>query len=104
MREIIDLGRYRTGGSQVFAGRERGQKVRAAARLDEIDRTDNEVEIRVPEDIYSLNSSFFLGMFGDSVRRFGETEFRRRYRFVGEDLEALINEGIREALRTTSPL
>ncbi len=89
---------------RVFAGRDRGRAVRNAAQLDAVDQADATVEVRVPDDVYSINSSFFLGMFGKSVRNLGAEEFRRRYHFVGEDLHEFVEEGIREALDTSSPL
>jgi hypothetical protein len=104
MPQVIDLNAYRTPGVRVFAGRDRGKEVRAAAGLNELDRSDELVEIRVPEDIFSVNSSFFLGMFGDSIRALGDSEFRRRFRFVGGKLDELIEDGIREALHSKSPL
>lgn len=101
----IDLDNYRSGGSQVFAGRDRGQKVREAAHLDEIDRDPGiEVDVIVPDDIFSINSSFFLGMFGPSIRAMGGDAFRRRFHFVGEDLKEIVESGIREAESTTSPI
>ncbi len=104
MPQIIDLDEYRSNDSKVFAGRERGKLARQRADLDQIDHTDTTVLVRVPEDIYSINSSFFLGMFGPSIRRFGGEEFRRRFSFEGKDIRRVIEDGIKEALRTKSPL
>lgn len=104
MTRIIDLANYRSPDVRVFAGRERGAKVREAAKVDELDGVDEVVEVRVPDDLFSVNSSFFLGMFGPSIRFLGETEFRRRYRFVGKNIQRVTEECIKEALRTGSPL
>src|SRR5438445_13599666 len=104
MTKIIDLANYRTPDVRVFAGRDRGAKVREAATVDQFDSADEDVEVRVPEDVFSINSSFFLGMFGPSIRLLKEEEFRRRYRFVGKNIQRVIDECIKEALRTGSPL
>lgn len=104
MPKHIDLDKYRSKASRVFAGRSRGEAVRTAAKLDDIDRTEEIVEVHVPEDTFSVNSSFFLGMFGGSIRTLGEDKFREKYRFVGKDVSRVFEDGVKEALRTGSPL
>src|SRR5690349_6207321 len=104
-RRVIDLATFATKGVGILAGRERGALARRHLKLDDADRTGAELEVRIPDAIISVNSSFFLGLFGESVRGLGETEFRRRYLFTGgPDAEAIQDEGIRKALRTASPL
>ena len=100
----ITLNDYRSRGGKVFAGRERGEKVRHAAQLGLLDEQDVCVTVFVPEDIFSVNSSFFLGMFGESVRRLGEEGFRAHYRFEGKDISDTVEDGIREAIASVSPL
>lgn len=100
----VKLGDYRTPGVGVLAGRERGRNVRAAARLDELDTQQEPITVLVAEDIFSVNSSFFLGMFAESIRKLGEPEFRKRYRFEGKDISRTVEDGIREALQSKSPL
>ena len=104
MPRIIDLAAYRTAGVLVFAGRDRGELVRAKARVEEADKEAEPVEVRVPEDVFGVTSSFFLGMFDKSVKRFGDDGFRKHYHFTGKDISAVLDDGIREALRTGSPL
>lgn len=101
---IVDLGDFRSGGSKVFIGRERGEHCRREARLSKADSDGVAVEIRVPLDVFSINSSFFLGMFGDSIRSLGEEVFRRRYSFTGKDVASTVEDGIREALSRSNPL
>jgi hypothetical protein len=53
----------------------------------ELTRHDNQgdhVTIQIPEDTYSINMSFFLGLFANSIRSLGKDEFCRRYRFMGD--------------------
>ena len=102
----IDLARHRSQGSHLLSGRDRGISVRADERLDDRDREKGSVTVAVPEDIYSINTSFFLGLFGPSVRKLGSREaFLGHYKFVCtplllEDVER----GIREALKKGTPL
>lgn len=104
MERVVDLDEYRTPGGRVFSGRDRGEMVRKAARLDELDLEDSTIRVVVPDDVFSVNSSFFLEMFGPSIRRLGEEEFRRRYQFEGPNLDRVMRDGIREALLKISPL
>lgn len=100
----LDLAAYRSPEVRVFAGRERGQRVREAAQLDKLERKYATIEVHIPEDVYSVNSSFFLGMFGDSIRELGEAAFREKYRFTGKSIDRVLEDGISEALRKRSPL
>lgn len=101
--KTIDLAKYRSGGTRVYAGRERGEKVRQSADLDSADRAEEIVEVQIPSEIFAVTSSFFLGMFTDSIERLGETGFREKYRFVGKDISSVYESGIREALAKSSP-
>ena len=85
--------------TRVYAGRDWGREARQVARLDELDRMDVTVEVYVPLDVYSVNSSFFLAMFGPSIRALGEESFRERYRFTGRDIRTTVEEGIYDATR-----
>ena len=95
----LNLDNYRTKRCRVFSGRDRGEQVRKAAGLDEADATDSIIEIIIPDDILSVNSSFFLGLFAASVKRFGENKFREKYTFISSELHlADINDGINRAI------
>lgn len=104
MTHRVDLANYNSVGIRVYAGRDRGEAVRKAARLDELDTAEGPVIVVIPADVFSVNSSFFLGMFGPSIRLLGEERFRHHYRFEGADLELLVEDSIRQATRTSSPL
>ena len=96
----IDLGDYRLEGRPVFTREHRGQEVRKAADLDRLDQTDGEVHVILPEDAYAFSSSFFSGMFGDSVRALGEDAFRKKYHFSGPNVDIIVEDGIREEARS----
>jgi hypothetical protein len=73
----INLGNF---GGPVFVGRANGAAVRARLDLDTLDKRGIPVVITVPESTYSVNSSFFLGMFGPSIGYFGSRDaFLRHY-------------------------
>ncbi len=98
----ISLARWRT--QKVFAGREAGHACRRFFKLDELDKVGTQIKVTIPEEVYSVNASFFLGMFGDSIRRLGKDRFRSQYHFVGKGISRTLNSGIRHALdRTARP-
>lgn len=69
--------------SRVLVGRPRGEQARKKYMLDNIDEDGGQVDINVPSNIYSVNSSFFLGLFGPSVVSAGSRQnFFSRYRFT----------------------
>lgn len=103
-RVVIDLDDHRTGNTPVLSGRQRGKEVRRSTRLDSEDDSAQKITIIVPEDVYLVASSFFLGMLGPSVRKLGEAGFRERFEFEGPVNEAVIKDVVREALRKVSPL
>jgi len=102
----IDLGKYKSAKSRVFSGRLEANVVRKKINLDILDKNDDEVvNITIPTDIISLNSSFFLGLFGPSVRFLGEQKFREKYVFECTDIiKRSVNDGIERALKTSNPL
>jgi len=102
----IDLGEARTSKeAKVYSGRERGKYWRQQFGLDRLDSDDSSVEVLIPEDILSVNLSFFLSLFGESVRYLGSEGFRSKYHFnCDPSLLPLINQGIEQALKRSSVL
>lgn len=69
-------------GPPVYIGRDRGENEREKYNLDEIDKSNTCVNVIIPEDTYSINSSFFLGLFGKSILNAGSRDnFLNKYRF-----------------------
>ncbi len=102
MRSVeISLTKWRT--QRVFVGREAGYACREFFKLGELDKVRTEVTVTISEEVYSVNSSFFLGMFGDSIRSLGKDVFRSQYRFVGKCFSRTLNSGIRLALDLERP-
>lgn len=65
----INLSQYE---GPVYSGRSRGESVRNQLNLDAVDRdVTTKVNVMVPDDTYTVTSSFFLGMFGPSIVRAG---------------------------------
>ena len=101
----IDLAKWRgTKDNRVLTGRDLGGAARREAGLDALDEKNQIVEVNVPSDFLTVSSSFFRGMFGDSVRKLGDEGFRSHYHFVGKNIDRVKDDGIRDALREAFPL
>lgn len=78
---VIDGKKYR-----VLSGVDLGRHAREEFRLDLFDKQQNEVVFFIPEDVLSVNSSFFSGLFQASLKNLGEKEFRKRYKFECDNI------------------
>ena len=68
--EVINLEIFRTPGSKVFTGRDRGIEVRNQSKIDEIESTtDDAITIIIPEDIRSINPSFLEEFLSKVVKK-----------------------------------
>jgi hypothetical protein len=97
----IDLNEARIPPtSEILSGRDCGEESRRRFRLDEIDAAaDAKAIVTIPDDVISMNTSFFLGLFGPSVRRL-RSEFLNKYQFECDDVHmATVREGIVRALK-----
>lgn len=81
MVKEINLQMFKRSESKVYTGRPEGEKARSQLKLDDFDKTDDIMKITIPEDTFSVNSSFFSGMFQKSLKTLGEEAFRRKYLF-----------------------
>ena len=92
---LVDLGKHRNG-RHVLSGTEKGKETRNAEGLLALD-PETQVTVHVPEDVFSVNMSFFLGMFEILIYRLGDEGFRKMYTFTGTDISRTIDAAIREA-------
>lgn len=93
--------------SKVFTGRDRGKLVREKSKLDMIEQTNDSVKIIIPDNIYSINPSFFEELFVNVVKKLGKEEFLRKFEFssLGDyDYEKPLNEAIDRILRSLTAL
>ena len=66
---------------KVLRDRPKGKQVREQTKLDAKDIDSEKYEIVFDDDFISINSSFFLGMFEESIQKLGEEKFREKYSF-----------------------
>ena len=66
----------------VYSGRDRGVALRQRYQLDTAEDTADQIKVVIPESAYTVSSSFFLGLFGPSVRKCGSIDrFERKFLF-----------------------
>ncbi|HZK56574.1 MAG TPA: hypothetical protein VFC84_20650 [Desulfosporosinus sp.] len=102
---VINLEKFKETNVKVLSGRDNGQALRKKLNLDEKDKTGEIVSVVIPDDLYSINSSYFLGLFGASIRALGESRFRERYIFkCDEIIQKNVEDGISRALKESNVL
>jgi hypothetical protein len=101
MASKIDLNEARIPPtSEVISGRDCGEEFRKRFQLNKVDVAEGEVEVSIPEDVVSMNTSFFLGLFGPSVKHLGQQGFLSKYKFLCDDVHMeTVHEGIARALK-----
>lgn len=98
---VINMEEHRNKESRIFSGRPFGKSVRAKRDLNILDNQDCRVEVVFPEVTWSINNSFFLGMFAASIEKLGEEKFKEKYVFSGPFVEEAVEYAIAATLNTT---
>lgn len=101
---IINLERYRTESgstkSRVFIGRDRGKYVRDKSNIDKLFEENDKLVIIIPDDIYSITPSFLEELLFKIVRKYGRTEFEKKFTTRGKyDLSSSLDEAIGRILQ-----
>lgn len=97
--KVIDFNKFE---GPVFSGRSRGEELREFIHLDQMEKQSSHISVIIPEDTYSVTSSFFLGLFAPSVRNAGTREaFYEKFNFeapdfIMEDFEGYIARALTE--------
>jgi len=99
---ILNLEDYRTPGSKVFTGRDRGVEVRKKSKLDTLLKEYDLIRIIIPNDIRSINPSFLEELLFNVVSELKEEKFREKFHFestgryqINNDLDEAIERILR---------
>lgn len=84
----IKISPYRRSGAKVFTGRDNGIKARFEQDLSSIEQEHDIINILIPSDTWSINPSFFGGMFEESIKKYGSS-FEQHYMFLYTDKSTL---------------
>lgn len=69
--------------SRMLSGKDLGQEVRRKLDIETLEKEQDHILIQIPDDVFLVSSSFFKGLFGDSIRTLGRSGFRAKYDFTG---------------------
>ena len=89
--EKINLLNFRSNGSKIFSGRDKGIDARKKLKLNELDSQEQKIEVIVPKDTWSINSSFFGGLFESSIINLKEDVEKNIYLNLMMELPCLRN-------------
>ncbi len=103
--KIIELKDY-IEDRKIISGRKNGIEIREKLKIEDLENNNDIIEIIIPDDILSFNSSYFLGMLGKSVRKYKSKEaFLKKYTFKCNDIVKMnIDDGILDALNNNNAL
>lgn len=87
MRDI-KISPYRRSGARIFTARDNGIRAREELGLDQCDKMEEEVCVLIPKDTWSLNPSFFGGLFELSIKKY-MYNFLDKYNFLYTDKSEL---------------
>lgn len=103
-KENVEVNLEKLSG-KVFVGRANGQAARKYFRLNKYSEKDNRILFLVPKDTISVNSSFFLGLFGEDVQRIGDFDKFFEYvdiRFVDDRFKDQLEVAVKRSLSKSS--
>lgn len=79
--KTIDLEQFAQGRITLLAAKPKGADARMALNIDDLDKSDDVVDVLIPDYIITLTPSFFLGLFSKSLDYLGEEKFFQKYHF-----------------------
>ncbi len=88
-----------------LSGKEKGEDARNLFHIDELDKSEQDVTVVIPNSLHGISSSFFLGLFSKSVRKYGSIDnFFQKYKFdAPPTLLRQIESGVRHSLMDKKP-
>lgn len=93
--------------SKVFTGRDRGEYVRKHSHIDELEKKFDKITIIIPDQIYSINPSFFEEFLVNVVKRLGKEQFLAKFEFksLGDyEYELPLNQAIDRILKNQTAI
>ena len=85
MNDVLDLKKYMHRNANIYSGRDCGKNARKDLNIDDKDNDENTYIVYLNKRTTLVASSFFLGLFGISVRKLGKNKFNSKYKFNLED-------------------
>lgn len=101
----INLGSYLQNVGEILSGRDIGYSIRKKLQLELKEDSYDKIEITFPDYVVGINPSFFLGLLGESIRKYHSKEkFLNKYKLIYNQenniyLQEDINDSIERALK-----
>ena len=101
----LDLADYQENKSRVFTGRDFGKEVKESTHINELINMFDVVNIKVPDNIGSINPSFLEEFLYDVVIELGEEKTYEKVVFLCpgnyvDSMKSDVDESISRILRT----
>lgn len=103
----FELEKYRIPGSKIFTGRDIGLDIKKKSKINSIFENNDLIEFIIPDNLFSINPSFFEELFIDIVLKFGKETFFKKMKFesLGKyQYQKPLNEAIDRILREKTAL
>ncbi|MGJ1265497.1 STAS-like domain-containing protein [Sphingobacterium spiritivorum] len=103
----FELEEYRIPGSKIFTGRDIGLDVKNKSNINVIFEENDHIEFIIPDDLFSINPSFFEELFIDIIQKHGKTVFLSKMNFISlgkYQFQKPLNEAIDRILRENTAL
>ena len=99
MQKLRLIGDNKKGGINALLGLGKGLEFREKLNLDKLEKEDGKITIVVDDNVFTITTSFMIGLFRDSLNNFKTIEdFYNKYTFEGNDkyiLDTEIKENIK---------
>lgn len=81
--ETLDLSELTEEGRvHNLTGRDLGKRARKSYHVEDLDASGESVNVLIPDDVFLITPSFFIGMFAKSVASQGSVDaFFEKYKF-----------------------
>ena len=80
IREEINLKKI-IGDLLVLSGRPNGEIVRKKLNISQKDADEKKYNIVIPYEVRTINPSYFLGIFSESIKNLKLEKFKEKYQF-----------------------
>lgn len=84
MTTEIRLGQFKRSEEKIFTDRDKGIEARRTLDLDSLEENNDIVNVLLPTDIWTVNPSFFGGLFEQSIKKYRD-KFWDKYKFLYTD-------------------
>jgi len=94
----LNLNDFNDYDERPFGTHSYGQIVRIRTRLEELIYQYETIEIVIPE-LSFVSTSFFRGMFEQTILELGKEEFCRRIKFTGKSINSIANLAVEQIIK-----